>query len=142
MRLLKISSAILFSAVLSGCVTPPDAPFCRPLEMRKEVKDVEGVGRVVLNRPNPVCQKEIGEPTCGYCVWSISDTTKYVGEAKATHLFKKPWSQIKSEAILAPPESYAKVKEFVINICKKTEECSRNITRWRLKLNSLEPASR
>lgn len=130
----------LFILALSGCVVPPDVPVCRPLEIKWEKKFVEGVGNIVVERPNPKCVETIKEPTCGFCVWTISNKSAYVGEAKSTWIYGKPWSTIKREAVLAPPETYAKVKGFIIDICKKSGDCSKDITRWRLKFNALDSA--
>lgn len=128
----------VLAASLTACVVPPDVPVCRALEPKLEKQYVPGVGDILVERPNPTCQKAIGEPTCGFCVWTISDKTAYIGENQKTRLFKKPWSTIRREAILTPPETYARLKGFVIDICKKSGDCSKDISRWRLKLNSLD----
>jgi hypothetical protein len=133
---LTMPLGILFALLLSGCTEPPDTPWCRPLNAKLETKDVPGIGKVTLERANPACMKAIAEPVCGYCVWAISDREQYVGEAKKTWLDGEPWSKIKSTSILITPKSYAKVKEFVINICKKSNECNQ-VAKWRLKLDRL-----
>lgn len=130
--------SVLFVFLLSGCVSPPDIPACRPLNAMKVVTEVPDIGRVVTERPNPKCMKAIGESECGYCVWTISDRTQYVGEASKHHLNKKPWSAVMREAVLVPATEYAKVKKFVIDSCKKSNECAENISRWRVKLDALD----
>ena len=131
MRLLLALSVL----ILSACVQPPDFAVCRPLEMRSETKLVDGIGQITVPRPNPKCMATIGESVCGFCVWTISNKIQYVGESKKTWHRGKPWSRIRKEAALVPAEDFAKVKEFVINICKKSEECNKDIERWRLKLD-------
>ncbi len=135
-QLLIMSLVILYALQLSGCMAPPDIPACRSLETREETKEVPDIGRVTLDRPNPTCIKEINEATCGYCVWTISDKKQYVGENKKTWLYGKPWSQVLRESVLLPAESYAEAKAFVINECKKTNDCNKDIDHWRVKLDS------
>lgn len=129
---------ILSVLLLSGCTPPPDFAVCRPLVLKTETKVVEGIGTVTLERPNPKCMKEIGEPSCGFCVWTISNRSQFVGDKKSAWLLGQPWSQVKAQSVLVPVKEYAKVKSFVVNICKKTEECNKDISRWRLKLDSLD----
>ncbi len=136
MNKLNIVSVLLF--LISGCVIPPDIPACRSLETKKETKYVEGVGKVTIDRPNPVCNREIKESSCGFCIWTISDKEQYVGEAQKTWLHGKPWSHISRQAIKVPAEDFAKIKKFIIDICKKTNECSKDIDHWRIKLDSLD----
>lgn len=123
--------------ILAGCISPPNIPVLRSLEARKESSDVPGIGRITIDRPNPICMKEINEPVCGFAVWTIADKTQYVGEAKKTWLYGKPWSQIHREAVLFPAESYAAAKGYIIDMCKKTNDCSKDIDHWRVKLDSL-----
>lgn len=91
-----------------------------------------------MERPNPTCLKEVGEMSCGFCVWTISQKSQFVGEGDKYKLNGKPWSQIKREMIGMPLESYAKFKAFTINMCKKTNDCSKDIDKWRVKLDSLD----
>jgi hypothetical protein len=127
----------ILSISLVSCITPPDVPFGvanDPIVIEK--KDAFGI--VVRDvRPNPVCMKEIKEPACGYYVWLISDKEQYVGEAKATWLYGKPWSRLKAEAIYTPSESQAEVNSYFINTCKKQQNCNKNISRWRAKSDKL-----
>ena len=129
---------LLFVLVLSACVKPPDVPVCRELaESRITAKDQFGIINISL-KANPVCLKEIGEFSCGYCTWTISAKSQYVGEAEKTYLYGHPWSQIRLSAILVPSESYAKVKEYIINNCKKQHDCQDDIDRWRIKFGEFE----
>lgn len=81
--------------------------------------------------------KEIGEVECGHCTYIISGKEIYVGENEKTHLNKKPWSKIKAAAIYVPAvESYAPLSTYIINSCKKMN-CSDDVTRFKIKLDSL-----
>ncbi len=133
--ILLISSAI----ILSSCRSLPDVPLaCRPLDARHEyIKDDFGI-TVDHMTPNPVCMAEIGEPQCGYCTWTISDKEKYVGEAEATHLYEKPWSQIRDESILSPSEAFAAVKAWVVKMCYDNPDVAgcAEVAKWRVKLDA------
>lgn len=133
--LLKILCVFLLSACSHA---PPDVPFVRQLKTKTVVTELPDVGKIIDERPNPVCMKEIGERECGFVVWTVSNKTQYVGERKENHLNGKPYSVLKREGILTPPETIAKVKAFILNICKDTGRCSGDITRWRVKLDSLD----
>lgn len=120
----------------------PDVPVCTGLSTRPESKVVKDIGRVVLQRPNPTCMKEIGEPYCGYCVWTTSNRTQFVGN-KWNHLLKlgekrKTWDTVVEESLVTPAESQAEMKAFAINVCKLTKSCEQEISRWRVKLDALD----
>jgi len=138
---LTLLLAGLLTLSLSGCGAP-DAPICRGLKTKPETKMVEGIGQIVLQRPNPKCMKMIGEPVCGFCQWTTSDKTQYVGENPKYHLElkgkKKPWSQVANESYLTPAESYADFKKFTIDSCKRLSNCDKAIPRWRVKFDSFD----
>lgn len=123
----------------------PDVPICRPLD-EKVSKTKDGTG--VLRRPNPTCMKHIGEPSCGYCVWTVSDREAFVGTAwnhllevkssKDGRIRKKTWPTIKNEALLLPAESQAWSKAFTINICNMSNMCADEIDRIRVKFDALD----
>jgi hypothetical protein len=100
------------------------------------------IGLVKLDRPNPVCMREIGEATCGYCVWSIKTKPQFVGENPAHHLLvgktRKPWSQVRAEAALVPPETVGQLKAYIINECKQSGKCDQKIKNWRVKVDALD----
>ncbi len=105
--------------------------------MRTTSKDQFGIPTTTF-RPNPVCMKMLDEEECGYCTWSIKEKYQYVGENKETWLYGKPWSQIAAEAVLMPSESYARLKADIVENCKKSQECNKDIAKWRVKLDSLD----
>lgn len=130
-------SLTILCVLLSSCNRPPDVPVCRPLDAKiTEKRDAFGI--IVREiRANPVCDKEIKEPSCGRCVWTISDKVQYVGEAKERWIYGKPWSRIRVEALVTPTESWAKIKANIVKSCKETN-CDEQIPRWRVKLDSLD----
>lgn len=120
----------------------PDVPICRALHTRPETKDVPDIGKVTLQRPNPACMKNIGEPYCGYCVYTLTDKGVYIGN-EWNHLLplkgkKKTWDTVVQEALVLPAESQADIKAFGINVCKISGQCAQEIDRLRIKLDSLD----
>jgi hypothetical protein len=145
----RISLVIGSSFVFGGCaLLPPiktdvaDVPICRALHERPQTKEVKDIGPVTLMRPNPTCMKEVGEAKCGYCVWTVSDKSQFVGDAWNKLLpirgKKKKWSTIVSEGGIIPAESQASLKEFGINVCKATQACGQEIDRWRIKWDAAD----
>ena len=129
---------LILLPLLFSCVKVPDLPICRDLpEKRLSSRDAFGIEDITI-QGNPVCLKEIGELRCGYCVWTISPKSKYIGEAEEHRLGKLRWSEIRPTAVLLPADSYAKLKEYVINSCKKSGDCQKDIDKWRVKLGGLE----
>ncbi len=125
-------------SLLSSCaIKPPDGPVCRPLNAKRIVtKDPFGIP-VEKIRPNPVCIAEIGEPECGRCTWTISDRVKFIGESEDHHLYGKPWSLIKIEAVIMPSEYFAGLKSYIVKSCKELK-CDDQIPRWRIKVDSID----
>ncbi len=92
-----------------------------------------------IRRSNPVCDKEIGEADCGYCVFTITDKPIYVGERPENQFRRTPWSKLKLSAVLLPGLfSYAPIKAYFINTCKEFGDCNKDLARWRIKLDSLD----
>ncbi|RYG93861.1 MAG: hypothetical protein EON58_17485 [Alphaproteobacteria bacterium] len=93
-------------------------------------------GHLMLT-PSPTCMKEIGETTCGHCVYLMSGDEIFVGEKKENWLNGKPWSQLNRESVLLPAEeSYAPLAAYIINSCEKMN-CNDQVTRFKVKLDSL-----
>ena len=126
------------SVLLSSCVSKPkDSPFCRQLHSKTTVvKDAFGIP-VTTIRANPDCAKNINEPDCLRCAWLISDKVQYVGEAPGTWLYGKPKKKILEEAVIAPSESFAAQKAYIVKACKAAN-CDKEIPKWRVKLDSLD----
>ena len=131
--MLLISSLVC----LSSCKNLPDVPWCRPLNAKRwVVTDAFGI-EIKHVRANPVCMKEIQEIECGYCKWTLSERSQYVGDGPSTHLYGKPWSQLREEAVYVPSEAAAEVKSKIVSQCKRTN-CDRIVPRWRVKLDSFD----
>lgn len=143
---------LIISVSLSGCAAipwmkepVPDEPICRSL-LQKETKKVIDGQEHVLKRPNPLCMREIGEPYCGYCVWTVSEKTQYVGNAwnrllKVNTGKKKTWDMLLAEGLVTPAETLASTKRFAVNVCKISPVCGENISRWRVKFDALDSVS-
>lgn len=139
----------------------PDVPICRPLDERIQTKKDPNSGQMItLKRPNPVCRDGvkdkngkvtlagIGEPRCGYCVWTYSDREALVGDgwnhllevksSKDGRIRKKKWTTVLEEGLILPAESQAWSKAFTINICNMSTMCSGEVDRWRLKFDALD----
>lgn len=97
-----------------------------------------------VERPNPVCMAKIGEASCGYCVFTITEKEIFVGELPKNRFNKKGWKELKRKSVLFPAqESYAPLKAFAINSCKEMGSVGpcENIAQWRVKLDSLDSIS-
>lgn len=136
---LIISLLILSASLLSCAGLPvPDVPFCRALDPII-VKKPDNFGIITkYERPNPVCQKEIGENKCGFCAWTVSDKTQYIGENEKTWINDVPWSWLREESVITPTQSLAKIKESFMVGCKKYGCKDADIGKWRIKLDSLD----
>ena len=121
-------------ACLNSCASPPDVPACEHLGQRLAE---DPVTRHLVLSPSPTCTKRVGEKECGHCVKIVSGREFFVGEKKDTWFNGKPWSQIRRESILLPAvEAYAPLSSYLINECKKAS-CNGDVTRFRVKLGTL-----
>lgn len=130
--------SIILCVFLTNCVEkPPDVPVCEDLPQRMS-KDTM-TGHLLLS-PSPTCMKQINEPECGHCTFIVSGKEIYVGEDKNHRFNGKPWSQLKLESIYVPAvESYSKIATYMINACKRAG-CSDEVTKFKVKLDSLQSA--
>lgn len=126
----------LFNFGCSG-LSVPDVPIGRSLDPIY-IKRIDGFGIEVHDkRPNPVCMKEISEPECGFFSWTVSDKIQFVGEKKETWMNGLPWSKVKEESLFLPIESMQKIKESFIVGCKKYGCSNADISKWRIKMDSV-----
>lgn len=108
--------AILFASIVS-CATPPDVPICTPLD------DVSG-----------------------YCFNTISETEYPVDDVnlfedkseRDPKLRMKTWTQLRDVSLVIPPYSYAKVKAYIQANCKRDEDCSEDLYRWKKKIKKAD----
>lgn len=134
---LKWPLSVLSCALLLNACTPkpPDVPACEFLEQRLSTDPVSG--HLILT-PSPTCEKQVGEPECGHCVYIVSGREVFIGEGADHRLNGKPWSALRAEAIYLPAvESYAPLTTYIINACKKMD-CDSQVTRFKVKLDSLK----
>jgi hypothetical protein len=96
---------------LTSCATPPDTPVCVEITLSK-----------------------------GWCTNTISNKEYYVDDE---HPFvddkgkKWTWWELRPAMIRVPRQSWEKIKEFVIKMCKKSNECS-EITNWERTVNAID----
>ena len=75
----------------------------------------------------PVCTSLSSER--GFCTYTISEKDYFVeGEA---------WKKQQAESLLLPAESYAKIKAYILKMCKKTGQC-KDLASWERKQTKLE----
>ena len=65
----------------------------------------------------------------GFCTYTISEKD-YVVEGEA-------WRKQVATSVLVPSESYAKVKAYILKMCKKTGQC-KDLASWERKLDKVE----
>jgi hypothetical protein len=82
--------------------------------------------------------EQIKERECGACTYTVTQRKKYIGEKKENWFNGKPWSQLRKESILVPAEeSYAPMVAHIINSCK-ARGCDKEITKFKVKIDSME----
>ena len=135
MKLLKLLLLPLLYLSLTNC-TPniPDVPVCEPLDQWTSV-DAK-TGHTLLN-PSPTCETEVGEASCGHCIFIVSQKEAFVGEGAKHLLLGKKWSELKTESAYLPAkESYAPLATYIINACKKMN-CNAQVTKFKVQLDHL-----
>lgn len=126
---------LLLTSVL-GCATPqpPDVPVFENLASHLGADPL--TGHTVL-RPSPACLAVIQESECGHGVYIMSGKQVYVGELPAHLLNGKKWSELRRQSVYVPAkESYAPISTYIINSCEKMG-CNDQVTRFKVKLDSL-----
>lgn len=76
----------------------------------------------------PVCT-EI-HMTKGFCTHTISNKEEVIEGEK--------WWEMRYKMLLVPPESWAKIKAFVIKVCKKTGQCDKEISSWERTIQTID----
>jgi len=133
-KMLKFA-LIATSLLLAACVPkPPDVFVFEQLSQRVSTDPTTGH---VLVTPSPTCMKQVGEAECGHGISIMTGREIFVGEAKGHWYANKPWSQLREESAYLPAvESYAPLAAYIIDSCKKMN-CSDQVTRFKVKLDSL-----
>lgn len=87
------------------------------------------------NPPNvPVCI-ELGMSR-GYCVTTIKGEEFYIDEVNKYN--GKTFWEMRPEMIMLPPDSWADIKKFIIKICKKTNECQKEVSSWDRSIKNID----
>lgn len=137
-RKTKWTLSLVWCALLLNCATtqPPDVPACMHLSAAL-VSDPQTQSAVL--KPSPACEKAIGEPECGYCVYIVSGKKIFIGEKKENRFNGKSWSTIKEESVLLPSqESFAPLWAYLMQVCKQLE-CSEEITKLKVPFGGEGP---
>lgn len=98
---------------------------------------LSGIVSCVTKPPDVYGCVEVQKDEWGYCFKTISNKEQVVDNNEAT-LEGKKWSEVNRKAIRVPAESWAKIKTFILAICKKSKECSDNIGTWQKKLDKVD----
>lgn len=82
----------------------------------------------------PICA-EIS-PAAGYCVNTISSTEFRVDES---HPYEgRTWWELRPSMIMMPAPSWAKLKAFVIKVCRKTGKCDVELGNWERTIQKID----
>lgn len=69
----------------------------------------------------PVCIEV--EPTRGWCTYTISKDEFFIDDA---NLYEgESWQAMNQKTVRVPAQSWAKIKAFILKICKKTGHCKK-----------------
>jgi len=75
-------------------------------------------------------------PGAGFCVWSISNKEMEVDD---THLLDgKTWYDMQIGIIKMPLDTFKAIKKYIINQCKRNQNCSEEIDSWDRAMTTLE----
>jgi len=67
-------------------------------------------------------------PSRGHCIYTLS-AREYTIDDEHPHE-GKTWWDMRPAMILAPAESWAKIKKFIIEVCRKTKKCDTEMGSW------------
>jgi len=85
----------------------------------------------------PICA-EIN-PSKGYCVYTLSDKEFVIDD---DHLYEgKTFWEMRPLMVMLPPSSWAKIKAFILKICKQTQQCNQQYRDVEMWVNGFEPRS-
>jgi hypothetical protein len=83
----------------------------------------------------PVCRQRT--VNSAFCTYTISNKDIIIDD---THLLDgKSWIDLKIESIYVPVDSWIKIKIYILDQCKRNNNCSNNIGQWSNKLDSIIP---
>lgn len=74
-------------------------------------------------------------PSSGFYVFTISDREGVVDDENL--LEGKTFLDYVNEGVIISPESYAKIKAYILKTCKRSNDCGENIGKWKSKLDKI-----
>lgn len=76
------------------------------------------------------------DPVQGWCTYTLSDDEFFIDDE---HLYQgKNWEQFNQSTLRLPPDSYAKLKAYILKMCKKNKGCARDMGKWEMKFKDIE----
>lgn len=72
----------------------------------------------------------------GFCVWTISNREEEINDTNK--LEGNTWLDIVYKSVILPPESWAKIKKYIINNCRKNQDCAKDIDSWNRKIEIID----
>jgi hypothetical protein len=124
--------------LLTNCaVQPPNVPLF--IELGQHIVKDPITGDILL-KPSPTCYEKIHELECLYGIYTMDGKEVFVGNNPINYFNGKSADQIKEESLLAPSiETYAPIATYIINSCKALN-CSSDVTKFKVKIDSLKGA--
>ena len=131
---------VVLSNLLTSCaVQPPDVVILTELNEHIGIDPI--TGHTIL-RPSPTCFEKIQELNCLYGVYTMSGKEVFIGNNPVNYFNGKSATQIKEESILMPAvESYSPMVTYIINSCKALN-CNSDVTKFKVKIDSLNSIKR
>lgn len=128
--------AIFSSLLISACATPPDVPLCVSLGSAKWGEFRSTFGKYCDRDVDCAIQRSkwdayldgLAPSDHGWCTMTISTKEYFLNGAA--------WSKQEVDAVRVPPDSWAKIKAYIIENCKQNNQCSKDIQSWTRKMNS------
>ena len=71
----------------------------------------------------------------GYCVWTTGDKEQYVDDKIL--LDGKTWWDMRPTMVQVPADSWAKIKAFIIKICKDNGQC-KQVSNWERAVGAID----
>lgn len=101
------------------------------------------IGLAILLSINYSCTSPPNIPACveltettGWCTYTLSNEEQYV-DNYTLKLDGKTWDEIKTASLIVPASSWAKLKAYIINECKRTGHC-KDLATWERKISNFD----
>lgn len=75
-------------------------------------------------------------PAKGNCVKIISGDTFDIDEENKFE--EKTWWEIRPAMVQVPESSWREIKKFIITICKKTNQCQKEVKNWERSVKQID----